>query len=354
MKTLKRRQLLVGSAALGLSSAVSLRVHAQATPEIQTLRSTSKSWLWAAEDYATARGFFVKAGVKVVSNASNRGTNVAALAGSGVDIVLGDPGEASRARSQGLGIRSFVSTVNKYASNVVLSNAVFKRLGLSESSPEIQKAAALKGLRLGTTGPGAAPDALFRWLAVQAKLDPNTDLRLVPIQGGGPGMLAGLQQNVIDGFCLSSPTSDLAVKDRDCAYLFNMALNPPAALKEYNYIIASTSEAALADRNRREALVRYCTGLAMSLREMNANPPEFRAWADQWFSGMPADIAQRSFEINSKIFFSDPLPKEALFNLNVSFLNTVQKTMNAAPLPASLDFKTMYDPSVAQEALKRL
>ena len=69
---------------------------------------------------------------------------------------------------------------------------------------------------------------------------------------------------------------------------------------------------------------------------------------------MPADIAQRSFEINSKIFFSDPLPKEALFNLNVSFLNTVQKTMNAAPLPASLDFKTMYDPSVAQEALKRL
>ncbi len=354
MTRFARRELLKGSAALGLAAALPVRLHAQTTPTVQTLRSTSKSWLWAAEDYATARGFFAKAGVQVVSNASNRGTNVAALAGSGVDVVLGDPGEASRARSQGLAIRSIVSTVSKYASNVVIANGVLKRLGVTEASPEAQKITALKGLRLGTTGPGAAPDALFRWLAVQGKFDPNTDLRLVPIQGGGPGMLAGLQQGVIDGFCLSSPTSDLAVKDRDCGYLFNMALNPPAALKEYNYIIASASEAALADKNRREALVRYCMGVALALREMNAGKPEFRAWADQWFDGMPSDIAQRSFDINSKIFFKDPLPKEPLFNLNVSFLNAVQKTMNADPLPASLNFKTMYDSSVAQEALSRL
>jgi hypothetical protein len=38
----------------------------------------------------------------------------------------------------------------------------------------------------------------------------------------------------------------------------------------------------------------------------------------------------------------------------VDFINTVQKTMNAAPLPATLTFKDMYDTSVAQEALSRL
>jgi ABC-type nitrate/sulfonate/bicarbonate transport system substrate-binding protein len=354
MKQIKRRQIIIGSAALGAAAALPVRLSAQTMPELQTLRSTSKSWLWAAEDYANARGFFTKAGVKVTSNASNRGTNIAALAGSGVDVVLGDPGEASRARNQNLAIRSFISTVNKYASNVVITNAALKKAGVTEASPEAAKAAALKGLRLGTTGPGAAPDALFRWLSVQAKLDPNTDLRLVPIQGGGPGMLAGLQQGVIDGFCLSSPTSDLAVKDRDCGYLFNMALNPPAALKQYNYIIATTSEAALADKARREALVRYAMAIAMSLKDINTNPAAFKAWADQWFAGMPDDIASRSFEINSKIFFNDPMPKQDLFDLNVSFLNTVQKTMNAAPLPASLTFASLYDPSVAQDAMKRL
>jgi hypothetical protein len=92
----------------------------------------------------------------------------------------------------------------------------------------------------------------------------------------------------------------------------------------------------------------------MALKEMTANPPEFRAWADKWFDGLPPEIATASFAVNSKIFFANPLPKENLFQANVDFLNTVQKTMNADPLPASLTFKDLYDPSVAQEALSRL
>jgi hypothetical protein len=95
-------------------------------------------------------------------------------------------------------------------------------------------------------------------------------------------------------------------------------------------------------------------GLAMALKEINASPPEFRAWADKWFEGLPPEIASTSFDINSKIFFANPLPKENFFQSNVDFLNTVQKTMNAAPLPATLTFKDMYDTTVAQEALSRL
>jgi len=354
MNMIDRRHFVGGALVLGATSLVARPAIAQAVPELQTLRSTSKSWLWAAEDYANARGFFEKAKVKVVSNASNRGTNVAALAGSGVDIVLGDPGEAMRARGEKLPIKTFVQTVNKYASNVVLKNSVLKQLGITDQSSFETKAAALKGLRLGTTGPGAAPDSLFRWLAVQAKLNPNTDLRLVPIQGGGPGMLAALEQNVIDGFCLSSPTSDLAVKDRDCGYLFNMALNPPPQLKEYLYIIASTSEATIANKDKREALVRYCMGIAMALKEVNARPPELKAWADKWFEGLPNDIADRSYDINSRIFFASPVPNEALFNSNIDFINTVQKTMNADPMPSSLTFASMFDVAIAQEAMGRL
>ena len=172
MSQLNRRTVIAATTALGVSTILPARVYAQTVPEIQTLRSTSKSWLWAAEDYANSRGFFDKARVKVVSNASNRGTNVAAL--------------------------------------------------------------------------------------------------------------------------------------------------------------------------------------AMALKEINASPPEFRAWADKWFEGLPPEIASTSFDINSKIFFANPLPKENFFQSNVDFLNTVQKTMNAAPLPATLTFKDMYDTTVAQEALSRL
>jgi NitT/TauT family transport system substrate-binding protein len=355
-RNLSRRRALMTGAAVAGTVALPRAIYAQAPiPTLTTLRSTSKSWLWAAEDYANTAGFFDKARVKVESNASNRGTNIAALAGSGVDVVLGDPGEAMRGRGSGLAIKTFIQTVNKYASNVVIKREVLEKLNVSEASPVDQKIAALNGLRLGTTGPGAAPDALFRWLALQGKMDPNSDIRLVPIQGGGPGMLAGLQQNVIDGFCLSSPTSDLAVQDRDCRYLFNMATNPPPYLQQYLYICASTAEATIRNADKREALVRYCHGIQMALKSIN-NPAEnakLKEWADKWFEGLPPQIAEVSYGINSKIFFSDCTPDKGLFDKNVEFINAVNKSMNADLLPAGLTFEQQFETSLAREGASR-
>jgi NitT/TauT family transport system substrate-binding protein len=227
---------------------------AQAMPELQTIRSTSKSWLWMAEDYGIAGGFFTQAGVKVIANASNRGTNMTALVGPSVDIEWGDPGEAMNGKKENLAFRTIGQTVGKFGSHVVLKQEVMAKLGVSDASPVAAKIAALRGLRLGTTGPGGAPDNLFRWLAVKGGMDANKDLRLVPIQGGGPGMVAGLTQAVIDGFCLSSPTADIAVSKAGCGFLFNMVLNPPPELQNYTYIICSTAEKTLHDR--RDALVR--------------------------------------------------------------------------------------------------
>ena len=65
MTIFTRRDLIKSAAATTATLALPSRLFAQSVPEIQTLRSTSKSWLWAAEDYATARGFFDKAKVKV-------------------------------------------------------------------------------------------------------------------------------------------------------------------------------------------------------------------------------------------------------------------------------------------------
>ena len=63
MSQMNRRAVIAATTALGVSSILPARAYAQSVPEIQTLRSTAKSWLWAAEDYANARGFFTKARV---------------------------------------------------------------------------------------------------------------------------------------------------------------------------------------------------------------------------------------------------------------------------------------------------
>ncbi|GHC67430.1 ABC transporter substrate-binding protein [Limoniibacter endophyticus] len=350
MITRRNALKLAGAAGAALSFPTILR--AQAAPELVTLRSTSKSWLWAAEDYATAGGFFEQAGVKVTSNASNRGTNIAALQGGGVDIVLGDPGEALRGRASNLKIRIIASMVNRYASHVVLKKTVLSEKGVTQESPLADKVAALKGLKLGTTGPGAAPDALFRYLANEGGLDPNSDFQLVPVQGGGPAVLAALQQGVIDGFCLSSPTADMAVARQECDYLFQMVLNPPPFMSEVQYICASAGEETIA--NKRDALVRYCKGLALSMQSIAQEHDKFKEWAKGWFEGIEPQIFDTAFKNNGSIYFDAPLPREDLFAKNIEFINIVNGKMGAAPLPGSLDFASVVDPSMADEAIKGL
>jgi ABC-type nitrate/sulfonate/bicarbonate transport system substrate-binding protein len=345
--SLARRTLLSASA----TALLPRFAIAQAMPEIQTIRSTSKSWIWMAEDYAIGRGFFTQAGVKVTANASGRGTNMTALVGSSVDIEWGDPGEALNARKENLAFRTIGQTVGKFGSHVVVKKSVLDGLGVSEQSPTDKKYAALKGLRMGDTGPGGAPDNLLRWLAVKGGLNPNRDLRLVPIQGGGPAIIAAMQQGVIDGFCLSSPTSDLAVAKADCAYLFNMVTNPPPELTDFTYIICNTSEKTL--HERRDALVRYVTGLALSLKSIHADPDQFKAFALPFLELDPA-IAQSAFAGNGGMYYENPLLTEKQFRSNIDFINVANASAGLDAMPASLTFGSMYDPSIAEEAMKRV
>ena len=99
--------------------------------------------------------------------------------------------------------------------------------------------------------------------------------------------------------------------------------------------------------------MRYCQGIGAALKSIRDDRPALKAWADKWFEGLPPQIAEVSFEINSRIFFDNPVPKAALFQKNLDFINAVQRTMGAEPLPATLSFEALYDPSIATEAMAR-
>jgi hypothetical protein len=132
-----------------------------------------------------------------------------------------------------------------------------------------------------------------------------------------------------------------------------MALNPPPFFENYLYICASTSEATLRNADKREALVRYSHGISMALKSINSDRAKLKEWADKWFEGLPPEIADVSFDINSKIFFTDPTPQLALFANAVDFINIVNKTMNADIIPASLTFDAQFDTAVAKEGVAR-
>jgi len=130
-----------------------------------------------------------------------------------------------------------------------------------------------------------------------------------------------------------------------------MALNPPPQLAQFCYIIASASERTVAAK--RDALVRYATGIALTLRSIKQEPDKFKAFAIPFLELDPA-IAERAYASNSRIYFEQPVPDQALFQTNVDFLNVTNATQGVDKLPASLTFASVYDTAIAQEAMQKI
>ena len=351
-KTSSRRGVLRGAAMLGMASAVPALRAARAEPvELSSLRTDLKSWLWAPEDFASAGGLF-GSNLKIAMAATNRGVNQDALIGGATDILLGAPQQNLRVQVRGRPIKMICGFVNKFASHVVVSKVICDKAGISEQSPPAAKAALLKGLRIGTTGPGGGPDQLVRYLIRSAGLVPDKDAQLVVIRGGPQGMLAALQGGQIDGFCLSSPTSDVAVDRFGAAYLFNMTHNPPPALANFLYITASVMQKTI-DAHPEE-LTAYCLGIARALKIINDDPQAYRKWAETWFTGMEPKLFEEAWRSSEGMYMRDPVPTEAQFALTRSFLADELAGTGQPPIPPDFGFKDAFDLRFVNDAMKQL
>jgi NitT/TauT family transport system substrate-binding protein len=319
-----------------------------ATMQVSSLRSTSRSWLWGAEDFAIDGKHFERSGLKVAMAATERGVNHDALVGGAADILLGAPQQNMRVQILGQPVVIFAGMVNKFASNIVVRKSILDKLGVSESSPVEKRGAALKGLRLGTTGPGGAPDQLLRHFMKVAGLDPNKDAKLVPIRGG-VAMIAAMEKDQIDGFCLSSPTSDQAIKRAGAAYLFNMAVNPPPGFEDFLYITASVTEATL--KKKEAELVAYAKGIALALKAIHDDPKAFKAMARVWFKSMDDEMFEIAFRNNVGIYMKTPVPTQHHFNVNLKFMNESLIAAGRKPAPADYSAAKAFNLSIVKKAL---
>ncbi|QVQ51941.1 ABC transporter substrate-binding protein [Spiractinospora alimapuensis] len=88
-------------------------------------------------------------------------------------------------------------------------NDVAQDLGVSRDSDLEDRLAALDGLTLGVTSPGSSTDDFMRYSLRRAGLDPERDAEIIAV-GGGPALLAALEEGQIDAYHLSPPTPFIA------------------------------------------------------------------------------------------------------------------------------------------------
>jgi NitT/TauT family transport system substrate-binding protein len=220
-------------------------MNAYAQPKMVKVLEAHTGTLFMAPVYiAEAAGFMREEGIDLeLTEVDSGALGIAALVSGGVQLVDADPFQLVTLLKQGKSVQFVYNLTKGVTLDMVVSKDVVAAKKLTRNMPIAQRFAALKGLRLGITKPGAATDVYMRYYVKKAGLDPERDVQIVTV-GGGAALLASMKTKQIDAFHLSPPTpyqaeqagfGDIIVKTTggDVPELTNFLYTGIAVNKEY-------------------------------------------------------------------------------------------------------------------------
>jgi NitT/TauT family transport system substrate-binding protein len=168
------------------------------------------SFSFLPADYAQDAGYFKEEGLDVQQIATKGGgPDMAALVSGNVNFNFGvGVYQINAIRAK----RDLVTVLNmeqRPSISVVISKAAAAKTGVKPDAPLKERAAALKGLKIGVTRPGSLTDKEIRRLMKIGGLKEG-DVKIVAI-GSAKSMIAAIKLGQIDGFSISIPYDRLAV-----------------------------------------------------------------------------------------------------------------------------------------------
>jgi NitT/TauT family transport system substrate-binding protein len=207
-----RRQMLAGSAALGLLPFAPAAL-AQAPEKAKvTLGVGGKNLLYYLPlTIAERRGYFKEYGLDVTINDFAGGArSLQALVGGSVDVVAGAYEHTLRMQAKGQDIRAVIELL-RFPSIVI---GVRKDL-----AGKIKSAADFKGLKIGVTAPGSSTFITAQHAMAKAGLKP-TDASFIGIGGGASGV-AAMKKGEIDAISHLDPVIAKLEADGDIVTLID-------------------------------------------------------------------------------------------------------------------------------------
>jgi len=208
--------------------------HAQTKP-LQKLRMTIPVPalpfypVFVAQD----RGFFTDEGIEMeVISTNGDGPDVDALIAGSVQFTVSTPNRLLQAYEQGKPLKAVMSVSNKMIINCFMNKESAEKAGIKDGMSFSDKIKRLKGMTYGGTRPGAFSYVMGIDYAKRAGLVPQKDLKLVAV-GGGPQMIAAVENKQVDLGCFGPPVPELAVWRGKSVWFMNNALDEDKALSEF-------------------------------------------------------------------------------------------------------------------------
>jgi NitT/TauT family transport system substrate-binding protein len=182
-------------------------------------------------------------------------------------------------------------------------------------------------------------------MAKKAGLSPERDFTVLFLAGGGP-ILAAFAQKRIDGFVLSSPTSDIAVMRYNGVLLIDMSRGELEDLRGYPSSTLVAKTAFL--KGKSDLTRRFLRAIAKADRMIHAEPSRAKQILRKRFNGVTDEIYDAAWAANVDAYPADPRVEETSVARAISFLGIVQgEKIPGAP-------KDYFDNSYADAALNGL
>jgi NitT/TauT family transport system substrate-binding protein len=160
-------------------------------------------------------------------------------------------------------------------------------------APLADRYAALKGLNIGVTQPGAVTDIIARFYLRQAGLDPDRDATIVPV-GGASALAAALRTGRVDTYLLSPPTPEQLEQEGIGKIIIKSSAGDVPALSDEPFA-SITVQKDFADTNP-DLISAYVRALKKAIAFGNANREEGLAIAQAYFPDTPSDVLALSWD----------------------------------------------------------
>ncbi|MQA95842.1 MAG: PhnD/SsuA/transferrin family substrate-binding protein [Streptosporangiales bacterium] len=218
---------------------------------------------------AEQKGYFTQEGVKLGERPRlGTGAKVAAALKSGsIDLGGGVLTDAFNLASNDDGTRVVTNLVNKYYVDVVVGNDFD---GPDAKAPLKDRINALKGKKIGITGPGSGTEALVTYLFAQQGLDPKTDAELVNLGSVATAAIGALKSKRVDALAFFQPIAQQAESAKVGVNYISPVRGDVPGLETTTHGVVFTTQGVL-DKKAKEVAA-FQRAIDRALADIHADP----------------------------------------------------------------------------------
>jgi ABC-type nitrate/sulfonate/bicarbonate transport system substrate-binding protein len=315
---------------------------ARAQQEVELIFAIPAQTLTFSAHYvAHDGGFFKKEGLKVTDrNLVGVASPNAVLAGS-ADLTMGTGPVFLRAASKGQKFKAIVNLVDKPLVELVLRKDIADAAGITDKTPAIERAKALKGKTIAVQGIGSIVHAWQRYVVAKAGLDIETDVRIQNMDP--PAMVPALESKQIDGYTTSMPFTGISVMKGNAVMVASSTFDAPELVPFAYAMVYGKPEFCVEKRDVCARVARAYRGAAKMIQEQ---PNEvFEKILKPRFSKQDPELLRESWKIAQQAHAKD-------IRVNVAMLENSQKVSLVAKLLDPKDALTKFDDLFTDEFVK--